>query len=464
MKTHQRIRATHQGDPRPLTVLGLLIIRLTKRVWRTSKFNIAQEWATDACRTIREPFYVEDAKRWDYPPSLIESFERVKAAPTHAAMRQAARIMLAEVGLTSRVFDDDGNMIIPTGRGVAPFDPNQRPRHLRLVHPPQPGDPGDPDPAPKPQPQPKARFTFQRFADIKLSTARNYLIKGLLPRRGLAVIWGPPKCGKSFIAFDMAMHIALGQDYRGCRVQQGSVVYLALEGGSGFPARKAAWEMRNLGDHVDPADVPFHLLHDASVDLINEHDALIACIREQIPERPAVVFVDTLNRALNGDENASKDMGNFIRAADAITAAFECLTVVIHHCGIVGSRPRGHTSLSGADDAQIAVEKDKNEIITATIDHMKDSPARAPFASRLEVVELGTRRRRRPAQVLRHRGSGNRRQGTEAQQGRKARLRRADAVAQERGRGGTGRAGATGGFKGGEASGLARGILQGLSG
>jgi hypothetical protein len=84
------------------------------------------------------------------------------------------------------------------------------------------------------------RFKLKRFAEIKLSTARNYRIKGLLPHIGLAVIWGPPKCGKSFIAFDMAMHIAIGRDYRGRRVQRGVVVYCALEGGGGFAARVEA--------------------------------------------------------------------------------------------------------------------------------------------------------------------------------------------------------------------------------
>ena len=98
----------------------------------------------------------------------------------------------------------------------------------------------DPEP-----PQDAPRFKLKRFNEIVLSTARNYLIKGLLPRRGLAVIWGTHKCGKSFIAFDMGMHIALGWPYRGRRVQKGAVVYLAPEG-SGFPARVEAWRQRFL--------------------------------------------------------------------------------------------------------------------------------------------------------------------------------------------------------------------------
>jgi hypothetical protein len=42
-------------------------------------------------------------------------------------------------------------------------------------------------------------FPLMSFADITLDrTKRNYLIKNILPRRGLAVIWGAPKCYKSF--------------------------------------------------------------------------------------------------------------------------------------------------------------------------------------------------------------------------------------------------------------------------
>jgi hypothetical protein len=76
--------------------------------------------------------------------------------------------------------------------------------------------------------------------------------------------------------------------------------------------------------------------------------------------------------------------------ADVVRSAFDCLVIVVHHCGIAGSRPRGHTSLAGADDAQIAIERDKEGVITATVEHMKDSEAGAVLASKLEKLELGT--------------------------------------------------------------------------
>jgi hypothetical protein len=54
------------------------------------------------------------------------------------------------------------------------------------------------------------RFLLKPFEAITLSTAPNYLVKGILPRHGLAVVWGPPKCGKSFWTFGHAYRARLG--------------------------------------------------------------------------------------------------------------------------------------------------------------------------------------------------------------------------------------------------------------
>src|SRR5262249_36402669 len=86
------------------------------------------------------------------------------------------------------------------------------------------------------------RFKLTAFKDVKIGTTTNYLVKGIVPREGLIVVWGPPKCGKSFWTFDLSMHVALDWKYRGCRVKQGRVVYLALEGRGGFAGRIEAFK------------------------------------------------------------------------------------------------------------------------------------------------------------------------------------------------------------------------------
>ena len=232
-------------------------------------------------------------------------------------------------------------------------------------------------------------FTLKNFDTIEIPSDPTYLVKDLLPDVGLAVVFGAEKCGKSFWLFDVMMHVALGWPYRGHDVIQGGVVYLALEGGRGFAKRIVAFRQEFIAQDSDP--VPFWLL-DVRVDLIKEHTALIAAIRTQLNKtKPAAVVIDTLNRALNGSENDDEDMGKFIAAADAVRDAFNCLVVIIHHTPLSGNRPRGHSSLGGADDCQISVEKnDASGIVTCKVVHMKDEMSDLVLASKLRRVEIGT--------------------------------------------------------------------------
>ena len=229
------------------------------------------------------------------------------------------------------------------------------------------------------------RFRLRCFDEITIGADRAYLVKGIIPRTGLVVIWGPPKCGKSFWTFDLVMHVALGWEYRGRRVHHGPVVYLALEGGKGLEGRIEAFRQRYLQETLDP--VPFYLIADP-INLAKDHADLIGCIRLQACP-PAVVVIDTLNRSLTGSESDDKDMAAYIRAADTIRNAFDCVVIVVHHCGIDATRPRGHTSLGGAVDAQLAVKRDAADNIGVTDEFMKDGPEGEKLSSRLEVVEIG---------------------------------------------------------------------------
>lgn len=232
------------------------------------------------------------------------------------------------------------------------------------------------------------RFRLVPFDRIRLSTAPRFLVKGLLPIIGLAVFWGPPKCGKSFLVFDLLMHVALGWLYQGRRVQAGPVVYCALEGQAGFEARAEAFKQRHLDSNTAP--VPFYLMP-TPLNLVADHGGLVSAIRMQMPEgeHPAVVCLDTLNRSFVGSESDDEAMTAYVKAADAVRDALGCLVVIVHHCGVDGTRPRGHTALAGAIDVQIAVKKAGEGLITATVELMKDGPEGTAWSARLETIEVG---------------------------------------------------------------------------
>jgi hypothetical protein len=237
-------------------------------------------------------------------------------------------------------------------------------------------------------PPKKQRFPLLPFHKLTLRTSAAYLVKGIIPRVGIIVVYGPPKCGKSLWAFDIAMHSALGWHYRGRRVISGIVIYCAFEGADGFNARAAAFRQQH--SMRPDTEVPFYLMP-LRMNLVKDHRALIASIREQIgTENPVSVTLDTLNRSLAGSESSDEDMTAYVNAADAIREAFGCAVIIVHHCGLDSTRPRGHTSLTGAVDAQLAVKRDPAGNTVVTVEYMKDGAEGDVIASALQVVTVGT--------------------------------------------------------------------------
>ena len=233
-------------------------------------------------------------------------------------------------------------------------------------------------------PPSRPRLGLIPFADIRPGAEPPYLVKGFIPREGLTVVWGEPKSGKSFQSFDLAMAVARGIDYRSRRVQVGPVVYCAAEGATGFRNRVEAYRRH----HEIESELPFFLVPDA-LDLIADANALVASIRATLGEtKPSLVVLDTLNRSLAGNENDPGDMAAYIKAADIIREVFACAVLIVHHCGTDTKRPRGHTSLTGAADAQLAVKRAADTIIT-TVEWMKDGPEGETLYSSLEVVTVG---------------------------------------------------------------------------
>jgi AAA domain len=126
------------------------------------------------------------------------------------------------------------------------------------------------------------------------------------------------------------------------------------------------------------------------LDLVSEVELLAHEITGQVgDERPVAIVVDTLNRSLRGSESNGQDMGDYIKAADRLRETFDCAVIITHHCGIDDKRPRGHTSLAGAADAQLAVKRDSNGDISVRVEWIKGGPQGEELASKLEVVEIG---------------------------------------------------------------------------
>lgn len=215
---------------------------------------------------------------------------------------------------------------------------------------------------------------------------RDYLVKGLLDKEGMSVIYGESNCGKTFLALDIALHIAQGKPWRGQKVRQGAVVYIAAEGGMGLQDRLDAFRAHyKLTEYP-----PFHLVP-VSVDFCNSEDDVEELI-DEISDIPNVdlIVIDTLSRAMaGGDENSSTDMGAAIRSADRLKEELSTHVMFIHHCGKDATRgARGHSSLRAAVDTEIEVKRSLNSI-EAVVKKQRDGKTDGKHVFALCSISLG---------------------------------------------------------------------------
>ena len=193
--------------------------------------------------------------------------------------------------------------------------------------------------APQTEPPRGYRFKLVAFDDMKPGLEQLYLVDELIPVAGLVDIWGKPKCFKSFWTLDLMFHVAMGWEYRDRSVQQGAVVYCAFEGAHGYKKRIEA--IRRHYELEDGQHVPLYIMP-GQANLIADHKTLIADITGQLNgTKPICVVLDTLNKSLMGSESKDTDMSAYVRAAEAIRDAFKCVVIIVHHCGLDDTRPRG---------------------------------------------------------------------------------------------------------------------------
>lgn len=251
-----------------------------------------------------------------------------------------------------------------------------------------------------PQRQAAARILPLIYADdINPITDTSDFIENLLCENQFSVIYGESNCGKTFFMMDLAMHVALGKTWRGRQVDQGGVIYAALEGGYNTQNRIVAFRKHhNITENIPLAVIPSSLnLLDPEGD-INSLVESIWTAKERIGNIKMVI-IDTLSRALHGgDENSSMDMGQLIINADAIRSITGAHISFVHHCGkdaVKGAR--GHSSLRAAVDTEIEISRDDDK-----------SPSRIKIVKQREMemgdemfftlssIELGKNQRDKP--------------------------------------------------------------------
>ena len=196
------------------------------------------------------------------------------------------------------------------------------------------------------------------------------LIKGILPARGIGEVHADSGAGKTAIVLDMMLHLAAGLEYRGRRVLQTPVVYIALEGHGGIGNRIIA-AMAEIG--LDAGGLEFALIKAAD----NFRDPVIAAkLGATVAQigKPCVVVIDTYTAALGagGSDCQPEDVTAFLENIKVALLAQQHTVLLLHHFGKDASRGgRGWSGLVAALDFEWEIDRD-DDLRTLRVSKMRD--------------------------------------------------------------------------------------------
>jgi hypothetical protein len=235
-------------------------------------------------------------------------------------------------------------------------------------------------------------YPLLTIAELANRPPPTFLIDRHIPDVSFGLLYSDPGIGKSFVALDMGLSIAHGlPDWLGdqitVRPEKSTVIYIAAEGSFDLFHRIAAWhKARGIQDFSQN----FFVI-EQTIDFMKKDDVgrLLRTVASASVD-PAIVFVDTVSRAMPGaDENGQQDMTLFVEACGAVREAFKCAVVGIHHAGKSGDL-RGSTVLRGAADFIMRLDRNgASEIRTMTMEKLKAAPDGWASQIAFGVIDLG---------------------------------------------------------------------------
>lgn len=236
-----------------------------------------------------------------------------------------------------------------------------------------------------PQDEVPDRYKLLSIQEFLKRKKPEWLIKRLLPKANIGVIYGESGSGKTFFVWDMISSIARGVEWRGKRAKQANVVYVCAEGESSFRERVSAYLEHTGVDHL-----PVRILADQP-NLLEVRDTkdIIKAIKHQFDD-VGVIVLDTLAQVMpGGNENSGEDMGKALAHARAISRATGAIVILVHHSGKDSAKgARGWSGLRAAADVEIEIVRAGDDRC-ATVTKLKDGEDGEMFGFKLVSVKTG---------------------------------------------------------------------------
>lgn len=202
------------------------------------------------------------------------------------------------------------------------------------------------------------------FAGGKPVEIPRWLIKGVLPEVGVAVLGGQFSSGKTLIGLDVSLSLIYGRPFLGRKVKRGGVLWLAAESQGEIAPRIFAARRERYDDDSNstiPLQVAESLPTGSTADILTKIEGMIRAAHgsfaDACPNHPLrLVVIDTMAAAfLLEDENKNSEAALVMRRLGDIARTYGVLIMPVHHFGKeAGTGLRGASAFSGGADAILA--------------------------------------------------------------------------------------------------------------
>lgn len=207
----------------------------------------------------------------------------------------------------------------------------------------------------------RSRFLFEKISDLRKLPPAQWLAKGWIPEGGTGIFYGKWAAGKSFIGFDLGLHLAYGMsDWHGVELPGTSqhVLVIAREGHSGFVNRVDAFKK-----HHGLVDDDHHMTFmRGSVSFMRDDDFTALCEAIKADATPyRLVIVDTVARVLAGvDMNEQQTVTTFMERIAVLGQLTGAATIGVHHQNKNGGM-MGSTFFEANADFVFEISRDGEE-------------------------------------------------------------------------------------------------------
>lgn len=183
------------------------------------------------------------------------------------------------------------------------------------------------------------------FAD---ESEEEWIVEPLLPARRLVALYSAPKVGKSLLMLEIAVAVATGREVLGTTPDPRRVLYVDFENDPKADIRERLLNMRVGPDDLERLDyLSFPSL--SALDSDSGGKQLLAAVKHYASE---VVVIDTVSRAIAGDENENDTWLGFYRHTGLRLKKAGVALVRLDHSGKDETKgQRGGSAKSGDVDA-----------------------------------------------------------------------------------------------------------------